>query len=518
MTDAKRAATWPKADNGDPTTLICGGQVYDPLTGTAFKADILIAEGEIREVGAELPQNPDWRMIDAQDRLVIPGLINSHTHSHNNLMRGAAEGWTLEDLRNFGPALYSDRSPEDQYLSAAIGAVEMLKTGCTAAYDQFAAIPVHTDEGTAAVIQAYEDVGMRAVVAPAVADIPFYRAVPDLLDFLPRDLRRAVEEMGSAPSAEMLVMNRNAVKRWDGSAGGRIRLATAPLIPGECSDELLSGCRDIVLDFGVTLHTHLAETKIQAVAAQRRWGESMVVHLSKIGLLSPNFVGGHGVWITDRDIAVLSDHGAKITYNAASNMRLGSGLAPIREMLDAGVTVSVATDGSMASDNQNMFEAMRIGCLLSAVRFPQQPDRWLDAATMIRLATIHGASVLGQSDRLGRIAPGYRADLVLLRTDRAHFGLKETIANQLVFANSGHDVERVLVEGKLVVDAGKVLGIDEAGLHRKAAEATERLRACTDHLWSRAVRMQPFLRQACAKCASHPFPVNRWSIANHAED
>ena len=252
----------------------------------------MVAGDTILRVGPDLARPADAEILDASGGVVIPGLINAHTHAHNNLTKGAGDNWTLEDLRNYAPALYANRTPEEQYLSAAVGAIEMLKTGCTAAYDQFAAIPALTDEGVEAVIRAYADVGIRAVLAPATADTVFYRAVPGFLELLPEDLKRAVMAVQPAPARELLRLTEAAVRRWDGSAEGRIRLATAPVIPGECSDHFLQGCVDIARKYDVGLHTHLAETKVQAVNAVRRWGKTLVAHLFDLGFWAPNSLVG----------------------------------------------------------------------------------------------------------------------------------------------------------------------------------------------------------------------------------
>jgi len=186
-----------------------------------------------------------------------------------------------------------------------------------------------------------------------------------------------------------------AIRRWDNSAGGRIRIAAAPVIAGECSEALLTGCLRLGREYGVGIHTHLAESKVQAVSSLHRWGKTLVSRLAELGLLGPSFVGGHGVWLTEEDIQRLADAGAAVTHNPASNLKLGSGIAPIREMLDRGVTVGIGSDGSMSSDNQNMFEAMRFAALVGKIRFPHQPERWIGARTVWGMALwlVHGFSV-----------------------------------------------------------------------------------------------------------------------------
>ncbi|MBI4280097.1 MAG: amidohydrolase [Armatimonadetes bacterium] len=491
--------------------LVRGGRVFRSIHGQLEEANILIEGERIMDVGPNVAAPADAQELDARGHVVIPGLINAHTHANNNLTKTMGDNWTLEDLRNHGPALYANRTAEEQYLSAAIGAVEMLKTGCTASYDQFAALPAPSAEGVEAVVRAYIDVGLRAVVAPAVADEVFYRAVPGLLDLLPPDLRATVERINAAPTEGLLRLTEEAIRRWDGAAGGRIRLAAAPVIPGECSDTFMQGCVRLVREFGVGLHTHLAETKVQAVSSLRRWGKTLVEHLYDQGLLGPHFVGGHGVWLTDDDIRRMADSGAMITHNPASNLKLGSGIAPIREMFDQGVTVGLGSDGSMSSDNQNMFEAMRFAALVGKVRFPHQPERWIGAQAAWEMATTRAARVLGMADDIGAIAPGRKADLVLLRANSVFLRPMNNFLNALVYAETGADVDTVLVGGRVVLEHGRVLTVNEDALFAQAQEAAEQTRARNAANWALAERLAPYVTRACQSAVATAYPVNRYA-------
>ncbi len=493
------------------TLLVRGGQVLNGSQTALEPADVLIEADRIIAVGPGLAVPIGVEELDATGHIVLPGLINAHTHAHNNLLKGSADNWTLEEQLNHGPALNGNRTPEEQYISAAIGAIEMLKTGCTAAYDLFMALPAPTDEGAEAVIRAYIDVGLRAVVAPAVADMVFYQTVPDLLDLLPLDLRRTVESIEAAPTEGLLRLTENVIRCWNGSAGGRIRVAVAPTIPGQCSDDFLTGCLRLVRDYGVGLHTHLGESKVQAIYGFRRWGKTLVGHLADLGLLGPGFVGAHGVWLTEEDIRELAGAGAAVAHNPASNLKLGSGIAPIREMLDRGLALGLGTDGSMSSDNQNMFEAMRFAALVNKVRFPHQQDRWVGSRTVWEMATSGGARVLGMADDIGAVAPGRKADLVLMRADSVFLRPLNQALNALVYAETGADVTTVLVDGRVIMDQGRVLTVDEARLRARAQEAAERLRTQNAAAWALSEQLTPYLAQACRAAVARPYPINRYA-------
>lgn len=490
--------------------LFAGGRVLDPAGGLR-RADLMIEGDRIAAVDASLPAGPGAEVVDARGCILLPGLVNAHTHAHNNLSRGLAGRWTLEDQLNHGPALLGGRTAEDAYLSAMVGAIEMVRTGTTACYDLLMAVPAPGPEVVEAVVRAYADIGMRAVVAPAIADIVFQRTVPGLLELLPPDLGSVVDGLSGAPAGGLLALTAEAIRRWDGHAAGRIRIAVAPTIPGQCSDELLVGCRRLVQEHGVGLHTHLAETKVQVIHGLDRWGATPVARLEQLGLLGPAFVGAHGVWLTADDIGRLAATGAAVAHNPASNLRLGSGIAPVRELLAAGVTVGIGTDGSMSSDNQDMFEAMRLAALVNRVRFPHRGDRWLSAAETWALATTGSAAVLGLAADAGALAPGRKADLVLVRAASVFLQPLNDPLSAFVFAETGASVHTVVVDGRVVLRAGELVNVDEASLLARAAEAAARLRARNRAEWELARRLAPYIARACRAAVQVPYPVNRYA-------
>ncbi|MGH7322856.1 MAG: amidohydrolase family protein [Candidatus Rokuibacteriota bacterium] len=491
--------------------LVRGGQILAPSGSALEQADVFIDGDRIVAVGPALEGPADAPRLDARGQIVLPGLINAHTHAHNNLTKGLGDNWTLEDLLNHGPALQVGRTPEEQYLSAVLGAVEMLETGCTAAFDMFSALPAPTVEGVEAVVQAYTDVGLRGVLAPMVGDLVFYRVLPGLLDLLPPDLRRRAESLEAAPAAGLLQLAEDAVRRWDGAASGRIRMGVAPTIPGHCSDALLVGCARLAREHGVSLQTHLAESKVQAVAGLRRWGKTITQALAAAGMLGPRFVGGHAVWLTPEDIHLLADAGAAVAHNPASNLKLGSGIAPVREMLDAGVVVGLGTDGSMSSDNQNLFEAMRVAGLVNKVRFGHEQDRWIGARAVWGMATEGSARCLGLADDVGAVAPGRQADLVLLRGDSVFLRPLNDAVNALVYAETGADVTTVLVAGRVLVEQGRIVTVDAARLRARAQDAVDRLRAQNAAAWALAEQLGPYVATACRAAVTTPYPVNRYA-------
>jgi len=493
--------------------LIRGGQVLSGTPAALSRADVLVEGDRIAAVGPALSAPAGTQVIDASGHVVLPGMGNAHTHAASHLARGRAGSWTLEDLLTHSAANYGFRTPEDEYLSAAVGAIEMLKTGCTSAYDLYMAVPAITDEAFEAVVRAYTDVGLRVVLAPAVADVVFYQTVPGLADQLPPDLRRTVQEMQPAPTKGLLGLTERAIRRWHGGADGRVRIGIAPTIPNQATDEFLDGCAALAREYGAGVHTHLAESKVQLVESQRRWGKSIVARLADHGLIGPGFVGAHSIWLTDDDLQRLADAGAAVAHNPGSNLRLGCGIAPVREMLDRGVAVGLGTDGSVCADNQNLFEALRIASVISTVRFPHEIARWLDADTVWGLATSGTARVLGQADDLGAIAPRRKADLVLLRADSTFLRPLADPVKALVYAETGGAVDTVVVDGRVVVERGRVTTVDEERIYAQAQAAADRQRGQSAQAWALAERLAPYVAAACRSAVTAPLPINRFAAA-----
>jgi guanine deaminase len=493
--------------------LIRGGRVLAGTPAALTRADVLIEGDRIVAVGPTVTAPEGARVIDASGHVVLPGMGNAHTHAASHLARGRAGSWTLEDLLTHSAANYGFRTPEDEYISAAVGAIEMLKTGCTSAYDLYMAVPAITEEAFEAVVRAYTDVGLRVVLAPAVADVVFYQTVPGLSDLLPADLRRTVEEMQPAPTKGLLGLTERAIRRWHGGAEGRVRIGVAPTIPNQATDEFLDGCAALAREYGVGIHTHLAESKVQTVESHRRWGKSIVARLADHGILGPGFVGAHSIWLTDDDLALLADAGAAVAHNPGSNLRLGCGIAPVREMLDRGLAVGLGTDGSVCADNQNLFEALRIASVISTIRFPHETARWLDADAVWDLATRGTARVLGQADDLGAVAPRRKADLVLLRADSIFLRPLADPVKALVYAETGAAVDTVVVDGRVVVERGRVTTVDEDRIYARAQEAADRQRGQSAQAWALAERLAPYVAAACRSAVTTPLSINRFAAA-----
>jgi guanine deaminase len=493
-------------------TILRGGRVLDIAAGTADFADILIENDTIREIGPPGLAAPEAaNLISARRRLLHPGLVNAHTHGHGNLAKGMGDRWTLELLLTAAPWISGGRSLDDKHLSTQLGAVEMVLKGCTACYDLSFEWPLPTAEGLEAAARAYAEIGMRAVVAPMVADRSFFEAIPGLAEALPPELQRRAAELRLPPGEATLAAVRAALGRWAADRE-QVRPAVAPTIPHHCSDSFIHGCAQLAREFDVGLHSHVGESKIQALTGVRRWGMTQTAHLDALGVLGPQFTVAHGVWLDDDDMRRLGDHGASVAHNPGSNMRLGSGLADARAMLERRVNLGIGTDGANCSDNQNMYEAMRLASFVSKVRGPDW-RRWLSTREAASAATEGSARALGFAGRIGRLAAGFKADIVMLDLDHPNWLPLNDPVNQLVHSEDASAVASVIIGGRLVVDERRVVGLDLGALARRAEAARERLAAANADHRRLYQALEPVVGSHCPGLARAPYHIHRYGAA-----
>jgi 5-methylthioadenosine/S-adenosylhomocysteine deaminase len=489
--------------------VIRGGRILDAAAREAKPADILVEQGRIARIGPPgMPAPEGAASVQAADRLLMPGLVNSHTHSHGNLVRSAGDKWTLELAIHLNTAIRRNQALEDKYLGAQLGAVEMVRKGCTACYDLVSEVPFPTEDGLQAVGQAYADVGMRAVVAPMMASHSIYQAYPGLMDAMPAEWREQFARASADTDDINLEVTRRALKSWRLDRD-QVRLAVAPTIPLHCTDAFWKAAAALAREYGVGLHTHLAESRQQAIAGLDRYGKTLTAHLDALGVLGPDFTAAHGIWLDDDDMQRLADRGSTVAHNPGSNMRYGSGLAAVRRMLERKLRVGIGTDSRSCSDNLNMFEAMRLASFTSRVRGPDY-RRWLGTDEVIRMSTEDSAHALGFSGKIGCIEPGYFADIVFLDLYNLNYVPLNDVVNQVVNAEDGTGVDSVMIGGRMILDRGRFTTVDSNGLRAKAERAVERMRAANAAALELAERLEPVFGSFCIALGSRPYHVQRF--------
>ncbi|MBS0643937.1 MAG: amidohydrolase family protein [Proteobacteria bacterium] len=473
--------------------VIAGGLVLTAGAAGATRADILVTGDTITAIVP--PDSLEAPRIDASDRLIIPGLVNAHTHGYVGLSKGGGDGWSLEPGTASSAWDAAPEDDEDRYLATVLSAVEMVRKGCTSCFDLTVLPSAPTPDPVYHIARAYHDLGMRAVVAPMVADRGFHQAIPGISDAFPADLRHLVESMELPPAETVLALLRQAVRSWAFPAD-QVRLGVAPAVPLHCSDALLIGCRDIAAEYGLPLQTHLAASAAQRAASERRYGSTLTAHLHGLGLVGPWFSGAHGTWLDHTEMALIARNGGSLVHSPGADLRIGNGIADMRRALAAGVTVGVGTDGGGSSGHQNMFEAVRLTAFVSRV-FDRAPEDWIGAGEALRMATEGSAAVLGMADLIGRIAPGYKADLVFLdRADGTLVPLHDAVT-QLVDAQDGSAVRDVMIGGRFVMRDGEFPGIDWPAMVRRAHAAADRLEARNAAAGDVVARLAPMVAHFC---------------------
>jgi 5-methylthioadenosine/S-adenosylhomocysteine deaminase len=493
--------------SGSERLLVSGGLVLDPRSGKAEHKDLLIEHGRIIATGAPgTLENANPVRHDARDRLITPGLINAHTHGHANLAKGVAEAWTLEASLTNGPWLAGTRDPETMYLSTLVGAIDMLSKGCTACFDLVYEFPRPTKQGFMAVAQAYADAGMRAALAPMVADKSLFQSIPGLIDSLPYDLGDTLRKFDLA-SGEQTVAAIESIAAAQSELPNGTTLAIAPTIPHHCSERFLRDCMDIADRYGLPIHMHIAESRLQAVVARKVYGRSALRYLADFGMLRPRFTAAHGVWLSDDDLDLLAAHGCSVAHVPASNYRLGSGVAHVRPMLARGINVGLATDGANSSDSLSMLQAMRLASFSARV-FDGPREEWLTSGEVIKLATLGSAKVLGL-EGCGRLAEGACADLTLFDLSHIDFIPGTDPVNQLVTCADSAAVTDVMVGGDFKLRDRKIVSVDTSQLRERIREAVARLAAATAPARAFAARLEPHVVAFAQSMSSEALPFER---------
>ncbi len=446
-------------------TLIQNCQVYDPAQPDRIRGrqDIIVDGRYILQIQDTTAREGDFRRIDGSGKLAIPGLINAHTHSPENVLRGTTDRMPLELwlLNQF--AARANFPPRLIYLTALAGAAEMLRSGTTAVLDHFWMAEALTEEGLTAVMQAYLTSGMRASVAPMIEDQDL------VLEYLQRNkpdlFKPARSEAMQVPASVQLELIQDLIIRWQNQGDGRLRCLPGPGGVQWCSTALLEGCLELAKLHGTGVHIHLAETRLQAMAYRSARGHSAVHDLDRLGLLSSKCSVAHCIWTDQSELDLLADNQAGVVLNPVSNLKLGSGIANWPEMNQRNIRLALGTDGASSNDNQNMFTVLKLAGLLFSPAVFQSSD-WISPLQVMEMATVGGARVLGY-DNLGRLRPGDLADIVLLELGNSFNERGLDAVSYLVFCETGSAVSDVFVNGRQVVKDGAMVAFDEEQTHRE---------------------------------------------------
>jgi cytosine/adenosine deaminase-related metal-dependent hydrolase len=409
-----------------------------------------IADGRITSIGDE-PAGPWDAVIDAGRAYLLPGFVQTHVHLCQTLFRGLADDMPLlEWLRRRIWPMEAAHSPATLRAATRMAAAELLLSGTTTV------LTMETVHDTDAVFEALAGMGLRATVGKCMMDADTEAPLR-----LREQTQRAIDES--------LALRR----RWDGAANGRLRAAFAPRFAISCSRDLLEAVAALSAEQGILVHTHASESREEVEVVRRlSGGLSNLEYLAATNLATPLLCAAHCVWVGPREQQILFERHVKVLHCPGSNLKLGSGIAPVTEMRQRGISVSLGADGAACNNRLDMFDEMRLAATLQAVA--SQPGA-LGARDVLAMATREGARALGLEEEIGSIEPGKRADLILVDRDRIHLAPDADIWTTLVYAARGSDVRLTMVDGEVLVRNFALERTDEMELCHDAREATREL-------------------------------------------
>lgn len=479
-----------------------------------FQGDILIQGERIKTVGAVGGEIRADKVIDGRNRLVIPGLINGHIHTPEAFMKGRYDNMPLELWLTLAYFILGTPTLTERmiYLRSALCAMEAIKNGVTYFADDILEFPLQTMGTLGAVFSAYEDVGMRASISGHVINRKLPDTIVYLNELLPANLRREIDAQTPPTVAAYLSFCKDAFKTHHNRAG-RLRFMLAPSGPQRCTEELMYGADELARAHGVPYHTHILESKVQAVTGKELYGKTLIRYMHDLGLLTRNTTIAHGIWLTDEDMALMGQARCSVVHNVLSNLKLGSGICPVRRLIDAGVNIALGSDGLSTSDTPRMFSVMAAAGLLHNISSPDT-YYWLTAEEVLHAATMGGAYSVLMEDEIGSLEAGKRADLVILNMKTAAFTPLNDVRNHLVYCEDGSSIETVIVNGEVMVEDGELTRVDEAALHEELRDMMPAIMAEHVMLEDRNRPFIPLLAEVWRRCAETDIGINRWGSDN----
>ena len=408
----------------------------------AISGDTIVAVGNDNEIEKEYAGK---KRINATDCLVMPGLINGHTHAAMTCFRGLADDMELMTwLNNYiFPAEAQNVDPELAYWGSLLACAEMIKSGTTTFCDMY----IFEDETA----QAAKEAGMRCLLGEVLFDFP---------------------SPNFKTPEEGLAYTEKLIKKW--SDDPLVNILVEPHALYTCSPSLLSRAKKLADRYHVPLGLHLLENRDEAKLLKEKFGKSAVAFLKETGYLDERFIAFHCVCMEDDDIRMFADHGCKVVHNPESNMKLASGVAPVSMMISAGITVGLGTDGCASNNNLDLFQEMDSAAKLE--KSARLDPTIMSASTVLHMATSHGAKVLGFDRFVGTLEPGKKADIVIVDMKKPHLTPLYDEYSQLVYAANGADADTVLINGRVVMENRRLLTINETEAMERVNQIAVRIR------------------------------------------
>jgi cytosine/adenosine deaminase-related metal-dependent hydrolase len=434
----------------------------DPRHRLIEGGSILVEEGRIAGVGepGSIPggRRAEFR-VSAKGMAVIPGLIDTHVHLAQGLLRGCADDLSLVDwLRKRVWPLQGSFTEADGRVSAEISLLEMLKSGTTS----FVGVDVVSRYGFDGIANTVARAGMRGALAKTIMDSPGYGTKRSIM---PEGL---VED-----KAACMREAKSMIQKWNKARGGLVKTWIAPRSLGGCSEELYREVAELAQEHETRVTMHLAEVKEDVEYAKENFGLTPFGFIEKVGLAGPNSLFAHMVWLNDRDIGRVASSRSNVAHCPSSNLKLASGIPKVPEMIEAGANVGLGCDGAPCNNSYDMVREMKIAAVIQKARLLD--PRSMPATMVLEMATINGARAMGMQREVGSIEVGKRADLALINLNKPHLVPYRDIVSNIVYSAMGSDVDTLLVDGNILLRGGKALTLDEEKIMNEAQKHQDEL-------------------------------------------
>jgi 5-methylthioadenosine/S-adenosylhomocysteine deaminase len=442
----------------------------------------------------------------------MPGLINAHVHSPANFMRGALEGLPLEIFMLYEVPPLSERPPSKRlsYVRTMLGAMEMLKLGVTSVMDDAFYVPAPTQDSIDGLMQAYADSGIRATATLDQPNVIEYEKYPFLAELLPEEIRHRMRAAPISASADLLALYGHLIGRWNGAEDGRLGAAVSCSAPQRVTPDYFGALSGLSKAHDLPFVVHILETKLQRVLGQEKYGKSLVRYAHDLGLLDERMQVVHAIWIDEVDMALLAASRCTVAHNPVCNMKLGSGIMPFRRLRDHGVPICLGSDEAIADDTANMWNVAKAAGLLHRLTDAEYRN-WPTAAEILDCLFTGGARALRRSHRIGAIADGYEADIILVDLNTLNFTPLNDLRRQLVYCENGSSVVMTMVAGNIVVRNGRLLTVDEEAIKAEARELVLEHAGDIAQADAAVQELHPHYRAMYLKATARDVGMNRWA-------
>ena len=423
-------------------TLVTNAYVLDMVGDTANieKKEILINDNIIEIIDKEIDKNIEVdEKINAKNMLVMPGLVNTHTHLAMSIFRGYKADKKLMDWLEDAIFPVEDKlQPEDIYWNSYLSCLEMIKSGTTTCNDMYF--------GMNKTVEAINDTGLRAVVAWCIKD----DAIKDKIE-----------------------KTREFAKIYNENKDSKIKIYVSADAPHTCNPDTIKLCVELAKELNTGLHIHLSETIDEETKIKSRYSKRSTEYLNDLNAFDVPVVLAHGIYVSDSDIEILKKIKGGISHNPISNCKLSSGICDVAKLRENGITIGLGTDGIGSTTTMDMFEEMKTAAYLQKVS-TKEPSV-ISAYDILKMATIDGAKVLGMDDQIGTLEPGKKADMIFIKTDKIHMCPANDVCYNLVYSSNGADVESVMIDGKIIMQNRKMINLDEKQVMRQVKKIAKRL-------------------------------------------